>query len=109
LNHVFKYAVNDRQILRSIGKNVQRTRLQAGLTQECLAELIEVHWKTLSGIERGLFPFAVTSFARIAKHLGVTADSLLEGVEPPDPKRAAAVRKAMARKRRPKHSSVEAI
>jgi transcriptional regulator with XRE-family HTH domain len=94
--------VNDRQLLRRIGKNVQQARLRAGLTQECLAELIGIHWKTLSGIERGRFPFAVTSFTRIAQHLGVSADSLLEGVEPPDPKRTAAIRKALARKRQPK-------
>jgi DNA-binding XRE family transcriptional regulator len=96
--------VNDSQILRCIGKNIQMARLQAGLTQECLAELIEVHWKTLSGIERGLFPCAVTSFTRISQHVGVSADSLLQGVEAPDPKRAAAIRKAMARKRQPKKS-----
>jgi len=94
--------VNDGQILRCIGKNIQRARLQAGLTQECLAELIGVHWKTLSGIERGMFPFAVTSFTRIAQHLGVNTESLLQGVESPDPKRSAAIRKAMARKRKPR-------
>jgi DNA-binding XRE family transcriptional regulator len=94
--------VNERQILRCIGKNIQRARLQAGLTQECLAELVEIHWKTLSGVERGLFPCGITSFVRIAQHIGVSADSLLQGVDSPDPKRAAAVRKAMARKRQPK-------
>jgi transcriptional regulator with XRE-family HTH domain len=94
--------VNDRQILRCIGNNVKRARLQGGLTQECLAELVGIHWKTLSGIERGLFPSAVTSFARISQHLGVTADSLLEGIEKPDQKRAQTIRNAMARKRRPK-------
>ena len=96
--------MNDRQILRCIGKNVQKARLQADLTQECLAELIGVHWKTLSGIERGLFPFAVTSFTRVAQHLGVSANTLLQGLEPPDQKRAATIRKAMARRRRPKRS-----
>lgn len=78
--------------------------MNAGLTQECLAELIGVHWKTLSGIERGMFPFAVTSFTRIAQHLGVSTDSLLEGIEPPDAKKTEATRKALARKRRPKGS-----
>jgi transcriptional regulator with XRE-family HTH domain len=96
--------VNDRQILRRIGNNVKNARLQSGLTQECLAELVGIHWKTLSGIERGLFPFAVTSFTRISQHLGVTADSLLEGVEKPDQKRANTIRNAMARRRQPKKS-----
>ena len=97
--------MNDRQILRCIGRNIQRARLDAGLTQECLAELIGVHWKTLSGIERGLSPFAVTSFVRIAQHLGASADHLAAGVEPPDAKRTRAIQKAMARKRRPKDSA----
>ena len=98
----FLSGVNDRQILRCIGKNIQNARLSAGLTQECLAELVGIHWKTISGIERGRYPFAVTSFARIAQHLEVTTDSLLEGIEPPDPKRTAAIRKALARRRQPK-------
>ena len=89
-------------MLRCIGSNVKRTRLQAGLTQECLAELVGIHWKTLSGIERGLFPVGVTSFTRISQHLGVTADSLLQGVEMPDQKRAKTIRNAMARRRQPK-------
>ena len=91
-------------MLRRIGTNVKKARLQAALTQECLAELVGIHWKTLSGIERGLFPVGVTSFARISQHLGVTADSLLDGLEKPDQKRSETIRKAMARRRQPKES-----
>lgn len=96
--------MNDRKTLRCIGKNVQRARLEAGLTQECLAELVGIHWKTLSGVERGLFPIAITHFARLAQHLEVSANKLLEGIEPPDAIRAKAIRKALARKRRPRNS-----
>jgi len=95
--------VKDRKTLRVIGQNVQKARVEAGLTQECLAELIGVHWKTLSGVERGLFPIGVAHFASITQHLKVSADQLLKGIEPIDAKRAAAVRKALARKRRPKN------
>lgn len=91
-------------MLRRIGINVKKARLQGALTQECLAELVGIHWKTLSGIERGLFPVGVASFTRISQHLGVTADSLLEGVEMPDKKRSDTIRKAMARKRQPRSS-----
>jgi DNA-binding XRE family transcriptional regulator len=94
--------VKDREILRCLGKNIQAARLRAGLTQECLAELVGIHWKTLSGIERGLYPCAVTNFIRIAQHLRVSTDSLVEGIEPPDARRTASIQKAMARKRRPK-------
>ena len=72
------------------------------MTQECLAELIGVHWKTLGRMERGLFPFAVTNFVRISQHLDVEAESLLKGIAPPDAKRSSAIRKALVRKRRPK-------
>lgn len=94
-------------MLRCIGRNVKMARLQAGLTQECLAELVGIHWKTLSGIENGLFPVGIASFTRISQHLGVTADSLLEGVEKPDPKRAMTIRKAMARQRQPIKSQLD--
>ena len=89
----------DRQVLRRVGQNIRTARLDAGLTQECLAELVGVHWQTVSGIERGRYPFAVTTFARIVQHLRVAANTLLDGLEPPDPKRAAMIRKAMARRR----------
>jgi DNA-binding XRE family transcriptional regulator len=85
--------------------HVQEARIQAGLTQECLAELIGVDWKTLSGLERGLFPCAATNFLWIAQYLAVSADSLLAGLAPPDAKRAAPIRKALARKRRPKRAT----
>jgi len=95
--------VKDRNILRSLGKNIQAARLQKGMTQECLAELVGVHWKTMSAIERGLYPFAVTAFVRIVQHLPATAESLLQGIPIPDSKRSERIRKALARKRRPKN------
>jgi transcriptional regulator with XRE-family HTH domain len=95
--------VNDRQLLRIVGKNIQKARMQAGLTQECLAELSGVHWKTLSGVERGLFPVGLATFIRIAQHLNVSVDSLANGVEQPDPKRSNAIRKALARRRHPRN------
>jgi len=98
----FLAVVNERQILCCIGKNIKTARLRAGLTQECLAELIGIHWKTLGNIECGVYPFAVTHLVGITQHLGVTSDSLFQGIEPTDTKRADAIRKAMTRKRRPK-------
>ncbi|HEY9173838.1 MAG TPA: helix-turn-helix transcriptional regulator [Verrucomicrobiae bacterium] len=88
--------------LRCVGRNIRDARLRAGLTQECLAELVGVHWKTIGNIERGVYPFAITHFVAIVQHLGVEAGSLLEGLNPPDAKRIHAVRKALARKRKPK-------
>jgi len=89
-------------MLRLIGGNVKSARLGANLTQECLAELVGVHWQTISNIERGKFPFPVTTFARISQALDMSANRLLEGLPEPDRARIESVKKAMARKRRPK-------
>ena len=94
--------MRDREILKTIGRKIQETRLAVGMTQECLAELVGVHWQSVSGIERGRSPWSIVTFTRIAQHLGVSADTLLSGVKAPDPKRAKTIRKAMARRRRPK-------
>ena len=92
--------VSESQMLRIIGGNIRVARLQAGLTQECLAELVGLHWQTVSNIERGLHPCGVTNFALLTQHIGVSADSLLKGVPPIDKMRAAKIRLALARKRR---------
>ena len=92
-------AVNNREILRVLGRNIRQARLKAGLTQECLAELAGVHVQTVGDIERGGFPFAVTTFARIAQFLETSPNRLLDGLKPPDPQRTARIKKALARKR----------
>jgi transcriptional regulator with XRE-family HTH domain len=94
--------VNDLQILRVIGRNIRAARLKAGFTQECLAELADVHVQTIGAVERGDFPFAVTTFARISQHLEISPNRLLDGLRPPDPERTARIRKALARKRAPR-------
>jgi DNA-binding XRE family transcriptional regulator len=72
------------------------------MTQECLAELVGIHWQTLGRIERGEFPFATTTFAKLTQYLQVSPNRLLDGLDPPDSKRVARITKAMARKRRPR-------
>ncbi len=89
-------------MLRQIGENVKAARLQANLTQECLAELVGVHWQTISHIENGKFPFSVTTFARVSQALATSANRLLEGLPEPSRARMERVKKALARKRRPK-------
>jgi transcriptional regulator with XRE-family HTH domain len=91
--------VNDAQILRVIGRNIRAARLKAGLTQECLAELANVHVQTIGAVEKGDFPFAVTTFARISQYLETSANRLLDGLKQPDRERTTRIRKALARKR----------
>lgn len=88
-------------MLRVIGQNIRTARLQAGLTQECVAELLGLHWQTVSNIERGKSPFAVTTFSLLAQYLEVDPARLLDGLPPPNARRAARIKKALTRRREP--------
>lgn len=96
--------MTNQQILRLFGQRVRDARLKANMTQECLAELANVHWKTIGHIERGSYPIALTTFARLSQFLEISPNRLLDGLESPDPKRTARIKKALARKRAPKRS-----
>ncbi len=95
-------AVTDKQILRLIGQRIREARLRSNLTQECLAELVGVHWKTIGHIERGSYPIALTTFAHLSQFLETSPNRLLDGLRPPDPERTARIKKALARKRAPR-------
>ena len=82
-----------------MGKSVLEARLQANLTQECLAELVGVHSQTISCIERGIYPVSLSTFIRICQHLKVSPNRLIDGLPEPDTKRADRIKKALARKR----------
>ena len=101
------WGVNNREILRLLGKNIRQARITVGLTQECLAELANVHVQTIGAIERGEFPFAVTTFAQLSQYLETSPNRLLEGLRPPDPKRTARIKKALARKRAPRKRDIQ--
>ena len=89
-------------MLKMIGHRVREARLKANMTQECLAELVGVHLKTVGHIERGSYPIALTTFARLSQFLEVSPNRLLDGLDLPDPQRTAHIKKAMARKRAPR-------
>ena len=91
-------------MLRQIGDNVKAARLKAQLTQECLAELANVHWQTISNLENGKFPVLITTFARISQALGISANRLLEGLPEPSWARMESVKRALVRKRRSKRA-----
>ena len=93
---------NQGKLLRTIGRNVATARLRANLTQECLAELVGVHAKTIGSIKRGKYPFGVTTLVRLAQHLETSANRLIEDVPPPNARQAARIRKALPRRRQSK-------
>lgn len=88
-------------MLQAIGKNIRAARLKAGLTQECLAELLGLHWQTVSNMERGVHPFSITTFALISQYLEAEPRDLLSGIPAPDNERADRIKRALARRRKP--------
>lgn len=78
-------------INRNIGHNIKCIRQQAGLTQEQLAEILELGDKHLSAIERGVAGLSLPVLVKLCDALSVTADSVLFGSEDADDDRALAV------------------
>lgn len=89
-------------MLRRIGTNVKTARTKAGLTQECLAEIVGIHWQTVSYIENGKFPVSIITFAKLSQALEISTNRLLEGFPQMNPDRIARIKKALARKRKPR-------
>jgi transcriptional regulator with XRE-family HTH domain len=54
-----------------IGEAIRQQRKKAGLTQECLAELVELNPKYLGEIERGEKIISIEALLRIAKAVRV--------------------------------------
>lgn len=61
----------------AIGKRIKIARIQKDMTQEKLAEAIELSPTHLSNIERGNGKVSLTTLVNIANILGVTVDNLL--------------------------------
>ena len=97
--------MTDAQILRLVGKNVKAARIRANLTQECLAELAGVHWQTIINIEAGKTLFSIPTLVRLGQSLETTPNDLIEGISEPDRERMARIKRAMARKRRPRRTT----
>jgi transcriptional regulator with XRE-family HTH domain len=67
-------------ILLAFGGNVRRHREEKGFSQEVLAEKADLDRTYISDIERGTRNPGVKNVVRLAKALGLTASSLMEGV-----------------------------
>ena len=64
----------------SIGHNSRKRRDEIGITQEALAEMVELSTSYMGAIERGEKLPKLTVFIRIANALEISADRLLSGV-----------------------------
>lgn len=61
----------------AVGMRIKAARIAKHLTQEQLAELVDLSPTHVSVIERGIKPTKLTTFVAIANALDVSADSLL--------------------------------
>ena len=75
-NQNMKNNVNE-NIKKYLGIRVRSLRENAGLTQEDLANLCDVSWRTVSNLERGLVVPDLLMLCKIAKKFNVSLDELL--------------------------------
>ena len=63
-------------IKEELGKKIKRMRLNRGLTQEQLAEMVDVSQRTLSGIEIGENFVTAETLDKLIKALNTTSEEL---------------------------------
>ena len=63
-------------IKKDLGKKIKRMRVKRGLTQEALAEAVEISQRTLSGIEIGENFCTAETLDKIIAALDTTAEEL---------------------------------
>jgi transcriptional regulator with XRE-family HTH domain len=74
------YSAEEQKVIRELGIRVRQLRDEAGLSQERLAELAEMHRTYISSIERGQQNISLTILIRLAKALGVSLERLFTGI-----------------------------
>ncbi len=67
--------------LKNIGLRIAKRRRQIGLTQEMLAEKMNVSVQMISNLERGNKAVKIENLIKISDILGITADYILKGSE----------------------------
>jgi len=65
------------RLLDDFGANVRRERVRKGLTQERLAELVDLNIRSVQKIEAGTINALVTTAIRIQRALGCSWNKLL--------------------------------
>ena len=66
---------------RSVGRNIRRTRQEAGISKRGLADRAGLHWTVIVAYEGGHGVPILESFVKIAMALGVSPCELLPGLE----------------------------
>lgn len=71
------YSESEQKIMAEFGKRVRQLRKEAGLSQEKLAELTDVHRTYISGLERGRQNISLLTMHKLAQVLAVEMKLLL--------------------------------
>ncbi|MGE4421663.1 MAG: helix-turn-helix domain-containing protein [Pseudodesulfovibrio sp.] len=72
-----KYSEAERKIMSEFGQRVRQLREEAGLSQEKLAELTDVHRTYISGIERGRQNISLLTMHQLALALETDVSKLV--------------------------------
>jgi len=65
--------------LKQLGANVRRIRNSIGMTQERLAELVDINIRNVQRIEAGEINLLITTVARIRRALGCSWNDMMPG------------------------------
>ncbi len=64
-------------LLKEIGKNISKIRKAKNISQEKLAEKVELHRNQIGRIERGEINVPIYTLYKIAEKLGVSSSDIL--------------------------------
>ncbi|MBO8430074.1 helix-turn-helix transcriptional regulator [Spirochaetes bacterium] len=65
------------EILKQFGRNVKAERVRKGLTQEALAERMNINSEYISKVERGMANMSLKKIAELADYIGADINDLL--------------------------------
>lgn len=68
-------------VLQRVGRNLKAERARRDWTQEALAHEAGIGVAQIARMERGELDTGITKYVRVARALGVSTSTLLQGVE----------------------------
>lgn len=69
--------ITKEELLKKFGLNVKFARMRKGLTQEQLAELMDINWTYIAKIETGKINMSLGKVLELAKVLKININKLL--------------------------------
>ena len=70
--------MDKKNVLKQIGKKIQKVRIEKGYTQETFSELMGVSWSYIAKIEYGILNLSIGKIFELSKYLDVDINQLLE-------------------------------